>query len=486
MDVAERRQATVDKFYDKRYLVLGLILEMVVDSIQQELLAKKSIDKWTSYTLWDYLKDEYTIKNTASQWDVVQDLFKLHMDKCKNFGEYRSKYYNIKKQGKDVEMDWDRVCLMKFINSLSSAYAPYLLILQDRIRSDKDFSEEAIMKALQDYSSGLGSNPPQANAATTNQSSRGNINNNRGGRGGNNNSGSNSSNNYDVCKKCGSKHKSDLECYTANDICGKCNRKGHNSRVHEAWQNAQKPKPSNNDGDKPKKDMNITINCATINERAGDLVVDLQSNQESRVLTDNTPTLSSTKFEDFESTLDAELVGGTDAAPTEDVEDLEPPPIKATTNINHVGNAATSSSPPTKICIDSGTTAHLISNREFIQNYYEVYDRKGLKSVNVDHEEWAETNDEHFADLNDYDDSSDDKGPPPHRAFKSSRQEYVTPPATSSVGASDDNDNDNDTILDGFETMKFARLARHAVLHEIRGATTLNRTRRIRFLAKRR
>lgn len=45
VDVADRRQATVDKFYDKRYLVRGLILEMVVDSIQQELLAKKSIDK---------------------------------------------------------------------------------------------------------------------------------------------------------------------------------------------------------------------------------------------------------------------------------------------------------------------------------------------------------------------------------------------------------------------------------------------------------
>ena len=71
VDVADRRQATVDKFYDKRYLVRGLILEMVVDSIQQELLAKKFIDKWTPYTLWEYLKNKYTIKNTASQWDIV-------------------------------------------------------------------------------------------------------------------------------------------------------------------------------------------------------------------------------------------------------------------------------------------------------------------------------------------------------------------------------------------------------------------------------
>ena len=93
------------------------------------------------------------------------------MNKCKNFGEYRFKYYDIKKQGKNVEMNWDRVYLMKFINSLSPAYAPYLLILQDRIRSEKNITKKTVIKALQDYSSGLDSDhsqTPQANAATTN------------------------------------------------------------------------------------------------------------------------------------------------------------------------------------------------------------------------------------------------------------------------------------------------------------------------------
>ena len=55
------------------------------------------------------------------------------------------------------------------------------------------------------------------------------------------------------------------------------------------------------------------------------------------------------------------------------MKELKSPPIKATTNINHVGNAAISSAPLTKICIDFGTTAHLIFNRDFIQNYYEDY-----------------------------------------------------------------------------------------------------------------
>ena len=55
------------------------------------------------------------------------------------------------------------------------------------------------------------------------------------------------------------------------------------------------------------------------------------------------------------------------------MEELKSLSIKAITNINYVGNAAISSASPTKICIDSGTTAHLISNRDFIQNYYENY-----------------------------------------------------------------------------------------------------------------
>ena len=51
---------------------------------------------------------------------------------------------------------------------------------------------------------------------------------------------------------------------------------------------------------------------------------------------------------------------------TNNVEKLKSPPIKATTNINHVDNAAISSAPLTKIYIDFETIAYLISNRDFI------------------------------------------------------------------------------------------------------------------------
>ena len=73
----------------------------------------------------------------------------------------------------------------------------------------------------------------------------------------------------------------------------------------------------------------------------------------------------------------------------------------------------------------------------------------------MDDEEWAETDDEHFADPDEYvGDSSDDQGPPPRRiGFKSSQREYVTPPATPPVEANDDDDDD----LADFETMEFAR-----------------------------
>ena len=74
------------------------------------------------------------------------------------------------------------------------------------------------------------------------------------------------------------------------------------------------------------------------------------------------------RYEDFNPTPDAKLVKATN-----NVEKLKLPPIKAITNINHVGNAAISSVSPIKICIDFETTAHLISNRDFIQNYYENY-----------------------------------------------------------------------------------------------------------------
>ena len=58
---------------------------------------------------------------------------------------------------------------------------------------------------------------------------------------------------------------------------------------------------------------------------------------------------------------------------TNNMKELKSPLIKATTNINHVNNAAISSASPIKIYIDFETIAHLISNRDFIQNYYENY-----------------------------------------------------------------------------------------------------------------
>ena len=253
------------------------------------------------------------------------------------------------------------------------------------MRNQKDISEEEIMKALQDYASGLNSDHPQANAATTNQNNRGSggSRGGRGGRGGksdaksgnsnsNSNSGNSSSSDRVVCKKCGARHKSDQECYAINDTCGKCGKKGHHSQNHDAWLSAQK----SNDSDKSKKETpNIIINCITTDKTAGDLIVDLQRHVKSPLSTwkDNTPALPS------ESSFDADLVGETNItslgaqAPVEDMEDLKSPPIRPTTNVNHVGITNLHRFPPTKICIDSGTTAHLISNREFIQKYYEDY-----------------------------------------------------------------------------------------------------------------
>ena len=86
-----------------------------------------------------------------------------------------------------------------------------------------------------------------------------------------------------------------------------------------------------------------------------------------------------------------------------------------------------------------------------------VYDRKGLRPVDVDDEEWAEDDDKDFADADDYiNDSSDDDVPPPRRiGFKSNRKDYITPPATLSPENSDESD--DDTILGGLETVEFAR-----------------------------
>jgi len=51
IDVVDRRQRHVQKSYDKRNLSRSLILEMVVDSMQQELLAQSPIGDWTLHTL---------------------------------------------------------------------------------------------------------------------------------------------------------------------------------------------------------------------------------------------------------------------------------------------------------------------------------------------------------------------------------------------------------------------------------------------------
>ena len=60
-----------------------------------------------------------------------------------------------------------------------------------------------------------------------------------------------------------------------NDICDRCNKKNHVSRNHEVWQNAQKSKSGNNNGDKPKKNMNIIINYVTISKSIDNLLIDL-------------------------------------------------------------------------------------------------------------------------------------------------------------------------------------------------------------------
>ena len=112
---------------------------------------------------------------------------------------------------------------MKFINSLNLVYALYLLILQNRIRSEKNITKKTIIKALQNYSSDLDSNYfdfSQVNAIITNNNNR----NDREDR---------SLNNYNVYKQCDYKYKSNLEYYIVNDIYGKCNKKDYISRAHE-------------------------------------------------------------------------------------------------------------------------------------------------------------------------------------------------------------------------------------------------------------
>ena len=142
----ERRTDKYTRYRTNDGRVTRLIFRMVIDTIQQELLAMKSLTEWTAHDLYTYLKTRYTQATAASKWTVGMDLLNLGMSNAKDFDDLRSQYYDIKKRGNDLNMDWNSMCLIKLLNVLGPAYKHYMEILQERLRTDKDLKEDDIFK----------------------------------------------------------------------------------------------------------------------------------------------------------------------------------------------------------------------------------------------------------------------------------------------------------------------------------------------------
>lgn len=65
----------------------GYIGRMCTPHIQQEIQAVNT--DWLAEDLWKWLKERYTLQNTASKWATIVSMDDLSYANCKNMAEYR-------------------------------------------------------------------------------------------------------------------------------------------------------------------------------------------------------------------------------------------------------------------------------------------------------------------------------------------------------------------------------------------------------------
>lgn len=202
----------------------GYIGRMCAPHIQQEIQAVKT--DWLAEDLWKWLKERYTLQNTASKWATIVSMDDLSYANCKNMAEYRSKYYALKASIKEQSITIEDALKIRMLNNLGPAFKTYLTVVNDRMRKDKKLEEdEALFKAIEEEETRIVTEQKaSANFATTkshySRSQEG---------------GKEDLTEWPLCKKCACKHPSDRTCRHAEDECYRCHVKGHISRFHDLY-----------------------------------------------------------------------------------------------------------------------------------------------------------------------------------------------------------------------------------------------------------
>ena len=217
----------------------GYIGRMCAPHIQQEIQAVKT--DWLAKDLWEWLKQRYTLQNTASKWATIVSMDDLSYANCKNMAEYRSKYYALKASIKEQSITIEDALKIRMLNNLSSAFKTYLTVVNDWIRKDKKLEEdETLFKAIEEEKTRIvAKQKASANFVTTkshySQPQEG---------------GKEGQIEWPMCRKCACKYPSDRVCRHAEDECYKCHRKGHISWFHDLYITLTK-RPGPEENDKP-------------------------------------------------------------------------------------------------------------------------------------------------------------------------------------------------------------------------------------------
>ena len=305
------------------------------------------------------------------------NLENLFMKNCKNLDEYRFKYYQLKKQIKNHEIIIENQLKIKMLNNLSLAYKSYMTILHDKMRNvtdDKSLIEEAIFKTLEEKEIKMNvDRKARFNVARTD--------NNEGNREGNNDG---KSLFRSICKKCDRIHLSEQSCHDVDQKCDKCSVKNHTERNHDAWKkvNEKKNKKNKNKKNKNKKKNknvdnsninNVTCFAITTATSHSDLVIDLHCEVESCVNREDM-----TSFIVFNaSTLSIPeiLTSSNEKIPLDNHFNFSSSSTMHFTNVSrlHESNALTSSL--VELILNFDIFAHLIINKDLIQNYYEDFEQ---------------------------------------------------------------------------------------------------------------
>lgn len=124
-----QRFLKVKEFSDDARRAVAKICQMCTETVQNEILALRSLTTWTPYDLWDHLKARYTSQSWASKWNTLVKLHSIHQRDCANVAEFISKIRDVTSEINDLNITIDEAIILHTLTSLDTQFNPCLAIL---------------------------------------------------------------------------------------------------------------------------------------------------------------------------------------------------------------------------------------------------------------------------------------------------------------------------------------------------------------------